>query len=321
MHARRRLRVVLWFLLFLPAACGDGTPVPSVAPGATARSVTVVLVPSATAYQASAVAAFDDGSSREVTTEAIWTSAEPTVATVSSAGQVTVLKAGSTEIRATYQAVSGGAVLTVAPPPPPPPPPTFYTVSGSVRDSLDGLVRELEDSDICCLVELLHEDGGIQKVSARDATYAFVARVQAGDVRITVKPSRAYAEQTRTLTIGGDTTVDFELTPLPFRLWGDVADPRTEARGPACPARIEILDGLAAGRSATTVPTSPFFEFSGLFQPETVRVRFSAPGGYETQVKTLRLRGTWPTGSDNSMRIGAALACPGCPGYYSIQCP
>src|SRR5688572_11670129 len=66
------------------------------------RSVTVALVAVGTGYQGTAVAAFADGSSREITAEAVWSSSNPAVATVSTSGQVTPVAPGSTEVRATY---------------------------------------------------------------------------------------------------------------------------------------------------------------------------------------------------------------------------
>ena len=52
-----------------------------------------------------------------------WSSANTAVATVSGAGRVTAVGAGTTAITATSEGVSGTASITVAAPPPPPPPP------------------------------------------------------------------------------------------------------------------------------------------------------------------------------------------------------
>lgn len=303
----------------LYAGCGGGNG--ETAPSAVARSVTVALVQSGSGYQGTAVAAFSDGSSREVTADAQWNSTEATVATVDSQGRITILKTGTTNIRATYQSITGGAALTVATPPSPPAAVT-YTLSGSFRDSLDGLATstDLDDPDVCCLVEITASDGSTQRREFSRASYSF-ASVPAGTVRITVRPYHGWAEQTRTVNLGANTTADFALVPLPFRLWGEVGDPRTEARGPACSARIEILDGLNRGRSATTTPPRPDFVFSGLIQPDTATLRFSAPGGYATETRTVRLRGSHTTSSDTSGRTGANLSCPGCPSYSSMTCP
>lgn len=51
-----------------------------------------------------------------------WSTAEPSVATVSETGLVTAVAEGQAEIRATAEGVTGGLVITVSPLPPPPPP-------------------------------------------------------------------------------------------------------------------------------------------------------------------------------------------------------
>jgi hypothetical protein len=312
---RRNAAIVLTGVLVLAVGCGDGTPG---SPTLLVRSVTVVLVAAAGNYQGTAVAAFSDGSSREVTADAQWISSDASVATVSSSGQVAVVKAGAVEIRATYQSVTGSAALTVAPPPPPPPPPPTFTLSGSIRDALDGFDGDLKDSDVCCFLEIKHENGIKQHcwITGDTAGYS-CSGVPAGSVQIVVEPHVGYAPQSRTVQVTSNTTADISLSPLPFRLRGEVSDPRTEARGPACPARIEILDGINAGQTAATTPTGPSFEFSEMIQPDTANIRFSAPGGYGTVVKTVRLRGT---GLNGTGVTGAALPCPNCPLYYSIKC-
>jgi len=109
-----------------------GSPTAPSAPSVV--SVTVTLVPVTPEYQAVAVAAFSDGSSREVTAEAQWTSSNPGVATVSTTGRVLPVAAGSTEIQALFQSVTGRAALTVSQPALLQP---NYRVSGTILDALD----------------------------------------------------------------------------------------------------------------------------------------------------------------------------------------
>lgn len=118
-------------------ACGGAAPAPAAPSAVAVRSLTVVLVRAEPGYQAMAVAAFSDGSSREVTRETQWSSSNPAVAAVSETGSVSVLASGTTEIRGTYQSVSGNAQLTVADPPPPPAPAAQRRVTVRVRDALD----------------------------------------------------------------------------------------------------------------------------------------------------------------------------------------
>jgi hypothetical protein len=117
-HPAARAAMVLGIILVLSAACSDSNPAAPSAPSP--RSLTVIIVPVEPEYQATAAAAFSDGSSREVTREVQWTSTKTDVAVVSDTGRVTPIAPGATEIRGTYQSVSGSAQLTVASPPPPP---------------------------------------------------------------------------------------------------------------------------------------------------------------------------------------------------------
>lgn len=67
----------------------------------------------ATTQQLTATGRYEDASERDVTAEAAWASSRPEVATVSAAGLVTPLGAGTTTVTASLQGVSGSTVLTV----------------------------------------------------------------------------------------------------------------------------------------------------------------------------------------------------------------
>ncbi len=74
-------------------------------------------VPAGTRIAYSAMAIYSDGTSRDVTNQATWTSSNPAVAQVSdgigSKGQATAIAPGTTTLSATYQGVTGSATLTV----------------------------------------------------------------------------------------------------------------------------------------------------------------------------------------------------------------
>src|SRR5262245_56966081 len=96
--------------LLLCSSCGNDQPSPApTAPSDLVRSVAVVLAAVNPGYQASAVAGLADGGTRDVTTEATWTSSNPNVATVTPQGRVTTLATGTAEILATYQTITGRA--------------------------------------------------------------------------------------------------------------------------------------------------------------------------------------------------------------------
>lgn len=60
-------------------------------------------------------ALLSDGSSQEVTAQASWQSSNATIFVVASPGKVLAMAAGTADVRATYQGVSGQASIAVAP--------------------------------------------------------------------------------------------------------------------------------------------------------------------------------------------------------------
>ena len=83
----------------------------------TLTSITVTpanlsIIPGAS-QQFVATGNYSDGSTRNVTSQAMWTSSNPTVATINSSGRATALSAGSTTISATLASVTGSSLLTV----------------------------------------------------------------------------------------------------------------------------------------------------------------------------------------------------------------
>jgi uncharacterized protein YjdB len=65
--------------------------------------------------QFTATATMADGSTQNVTSLATWSSSNSAVATVSSAGLVTGVAAGSTAVGATYQTISASDAIVLAP--------------------------------------------------------------------------------------------------------------------------------------------------------------------------------------------------------------
>jgi hypothetical protein len=119
-------RVLLVLTLIVPMTqCINGSPdsptpvsptVPT-PPAATLSAVTVTglsgaATPGQTA-QLTASASYSDGRNETVTTQATWASTNTAVATVSASGVVAFVALGETDIRATYQSMSGAARVTV----------------------------------------------------------------------------------------------------------------------------------------------------------------------------------------------------------------
>ncbi len=112
-------------------ACGgggtSGTPVsPSPAPGGDAGTTTPILqtivvtpadpgVVAGSSVQLTATGAYSDGSTRDITSSAAWTSADTSVATVGSSGLVRAKASGTTKVAATSGGITDIVTLTVRP--------------------------------------------------------------------------------------------------------------------------------------------------------------------------------------------------------------
>src|SRR5271167_367711 len=95
------------------AACG-GSPSPTAPSMATVATIGVTSASEATAsFQLTATARLSDGSTRDVTSTAAWTSSNALFATVSPTGMVTVVGSGELDVRAVYQNVTGSLHLSV----------------------------------------------------------------------------------------------------------------------------------------------------------------------------------------------------------------
>ena len=124
-------------------ACGGGGgngPEPPVTPTITLTGVSVTgnnTVAAGQTVQFQANATFSNNTNQSVTSSATWTSDNTGIATVNGTGLATGVAAGTTQIRAAHQNMSGSAPLQVtaaaSPPPPPPantPPVASFVVTG-----------------------------------------------------------------------------------------------------------------------------------------------------------------------------------------------
>ena len=121
--------------LMMSMACGKAGTVENPASPTPTIVVTAVVVTNQivndTTMQLMANARFTDGSSRDVTASSTWESSDPSVATVSATGILTVVRTGSIDARATYQGTSGTLRLTLTKPPDPR---THFVLSGVARE-------------------------------------------------------------------------------------------------------------------------------------------------------------------------------------------
>lgn len=105
--------------------CGSGSPTgpdpiapppPTTTPAASLTAVRVdgsASVAEGGTVQLRALASYSDGSSRDVSAQATWSSSRPSVASVSATGLVTAATLGTTDVSATYQGQTGRQTLSV----------------------------------------------------------------------------------------------------------------------------------------------------------------------------------------------------------------
>jgi hypothetical protein len=105
--------------------CGSGSPTgpdpiasppPVTTPTPTLTALRVegsASVPEGGSVQLRATAAYSDGSSRDVSMQATWSSSRPSVASVSATGLVSAVTAGTTDVAAAYQGQTGRQTLSV----------------------------------------------------------------------------------------------------------------------------------------------------------------------------------------------------------------
>jgi uncharacterized protein YjdB len=94
-------------------ACGQSTTTPT---SVSSVSVTGTAPAMGATSQFAAMATLSDGTTQDVTSQATWQSSNTAVATVSTAGVVTGVDAGTVSVQATYQSITGSDEITVVAP-------------------------------------------------------------------------------------------------------------------------------------------------------------------------------------------------------------
>jgi hypothetical protein len=222
------------------SGCGSTTQAPT-AP--TASTVTSIAVTAATvnsaAFQLKAMASLADGSVRDVTTSASWTSSNLAVATVSSTGVVAVLANGDVEFRATYQSTTGSLRMLV-------------TQQPVQKYALTGVVREAATNKVLDGARLVVADGtdaGQFAISNQAGAYTFPA-LSAGNVRLDVTKDGYDLFHAPVVAVTANATADLWIFPTPPRdaggkaatgRCGDGSWTWTDSRVDACTGH----DGLA----------------------------------------------------------------------------
>jgi hypothetical protein len=139
-HSDRLCRTLLGLAVLAHAACDSNKPPSTAAPTPTSPVVAAVAitgVPSAMTVgqtaQLTASVTLTDGTRLDATGTASWQSSTPSVATVSTAGLLTVVGFGEADVVATVQTVRGTAHLSVTRPAAPTP---RFDIAGVVHESV-----------------------------------------------------------------------------------------------------------------------------------------------------------------------------------------
>jgi hypothetical protein len=227
---------------------GSSTPAsPSPPPTPTVTSVQVTglqssLSPGET-VQVIARASLSDGSSQVVTSQAAWRSENIDVATVSAGGLVTAVRAGTTEIRATYQAASGGASVEVRQAAPPPT--RLFSVCGDVTEAGGGPIVK---------AELEVRDGlNARRLGETDAAGQYCLRDLMADT-FTLRAWKAgYDYVDQAVTLNADVTLRFTLAKLALPLYTVCGTIRESASAtPVGGVLVQIRNGTNVGKNTTT---------------------------------------------------------------------
>lgn len=209
--------------------------------------MTVTAVAAGSQFQCSAVAGFSNGTSQDVTGEAMWASSDPHVATVSATGLVSPLASGTSTITATYQGVAGRitlAVSTVAGSPPSSAQPT-YTLRGVVR------ATPLDETVAGAQIEATH-DGLVvgTATSAANGSYS-IAGLIAQEYVLRVRKIGYFVRGIDVL-VAGDTTRDLVMDRNRRSLEGAAYEAPPCSSSPIQSALVQVVDGPDAGKSGLT---------------------------------------------------------------------
>jgi hypothetical protein len=192
-------------------ACGSqSTPI---APATVASVAVSGTAPSLGASaQFTATATLSNGTTQSVTSQATWASSNTSVATVT-AGTVSALTPGDSDITATYQNVTGRSHVTIVSTVVP-----THTLSGTVTDGTTG--------GILPNIDIQATDSAGKTLSTRTGsagTYS-IGGLAAGTITVTAAAT-SYESATQTVTLSADLRVDivlkrvtcvFSVTPATF---------------------------------------------------------------------------------------------------------
>jgi hypothetical protein len=239
--------VAAFVLLIATTACtGNSTPTSPTSPTTGSATVSAVAVTGTTVstsvVQMTAMATLTDGTTRDVTSSATWTTSNAAIAVVSTSGRVTILSNGEVDVRASYQNVSGSTRLAAT---------QKFALSGVVTEGAPS-VRPLANVRVAIIAG---PDNGA--VLLTDATGAFrFDAVTSGVISMEATRDGYLLWRVTNLTMDRDRQIDLELFPVPptdatgasaTARCGDGTWSWAPTRGEACTANAGVIYGVCPG--------------------------------------------------------------------------
>jgi Bacterial Ig-like domain (group 2) len=206
----RRTRIIFAVALLLTACRAS-----EIAPPPPAHLVSVTISPSSssiapgTTTQLNAVGKYDNNAQLNLTTLVVWTSTAPAAATVDSKGLVTAAAPGSATIIATYQGMSGSAVVISSMPTAITVSPAAPTIAGgtAIQFSATGTLGSGATQDLSAYVTWSSSNTGIASINSTGLAQA--AASTTGSTTITA----LFGTVSGTTTLTSSTVASLSITP------------------------------------------------------------------------------------------------------------
>lgn len=254
----------LWILICLLNGCGSSASAPATV--ATLQSVRVsapnTSIATGASEQLSATGTYSDGTTKDLTASATWTTANGSVANVSSAGVVTGVSAGSAMITASISGSSGSTTITITP-----------VISFKSAVSMGINIGGVSDWDPTQMFADAMKQA--RKFGNPATPYDELASVDANGwptqdagVAVLINNQGHWAEGTYALSFQGQATV---------KAWND-----------SNVAVSAVSYNSATNTSTATVTVSPNYQSVYLVFSQTQRTPTSAIGSGVTQVQLMR---------------------------------
>jgi hypothetical protein len=190
-------------MLFVPGCSGNSSS-PSTPSTPTAPTISSIAVSGAApnvgaTAQFTATAALSNNTTQTVTSQATWQSSNTAVASVTSSGVVTGVSAGTADVTATYQSVTGTAHLTISRPTT-----AVFTINGTVTDGTShGILPNIAISTV-------DSAAVTRRATTNDSGNYFITGVASGVVVVTAS-AVSYQTITQAVTVTANTRLDIVL--------------------------------------------------------------------------------------------------------------